>query len=287
MTPETPNLGCDTHVHVFGPPTAYPMLPNRHYTSPPAPVADLRAHLREQSLSRVVLVQASVYGYDNSCLLDGLDQLNGQGRGVVVINEATSHTQLQQMHSRGARGARINQESVATRDSSRLQAALGPLAAQVAALGWHIQVFAQLPVVAACAPLIRQLHQLHGMHVVLDHFALWRDPSFTDPDALTVLSLLQDGVIYIKLSGSYRVPLQTSQDFLTVAQRFVATRADRLLWASDWPHTSRTPGLAPHEVSRYRDIAPEYLRAERDAWLPSAALRQQVLVDNPARLYGF
>lgn len=287
MTVTTPILGCDTHVHVFGTQATYPMLANRHYTSPLAPVADLQTHLRGQGLSRVVLVQASVYGYDNSCLLDGLDQLNGQGRGVVVINEATSHTQLQQMHSRGARGARINQESVATRDSSRLQAALGPLAAQVAALGWHIQVFAQLPVVAACAPLIRQLHHQYRMHVVLDHFALWRDPSFTDPDSLTVLSLLQDGVVYIKLSGSYRVPLQTSEELLTVAQRLVATRADRLLWASDWPHTSRTPGLTPLEISPYRDIAPEHLRTERDAWLPGAALQQQILVDNPARLYGF
>jgi predicted TIM-barrel fold metal-dependent hydrolase len=287
MTVATPILGCDTHVHVFGPQAAYPMLADRHYTSPPASVADLQAHLRGQGLSRVVLVQASVYGYDNSCLLDGLDQLQGQGRGVVVINEATTSVQLQQMHQRGARGARINQESVATRDASRLQAALGPLAAQVASLGWHIQVFAQLPVVAACAPLIRQLHQQYGLHVVLDHFALWRDPSFTDPDALQVLSLLQDGMVYIKLSGSYRVPLPTRQAFLAVAQRFVDTRADRLLWASDWPHTNRTPGLAAHEVSAYRVIAPDDLRAERDAWLPSASLQQQVLEDNPARLYGF
>ena len=287
MTATTPILGCDTHVHVFGPQATYPMLAERHYTSPPACVADLQAHLCGQGLSRVVLVQASVYGYDNSCLLDGLDQLQGQGRGVVVINEATTQEQLQNMHKQGARGARINQESVATRDASRLQAALSRLAAQVASLRWHIQVFAQLPVVAACAPLIRQLYQEYDLHVVLDHFALWRDPSFTDPDAQQVLSLLQDGVVYIKLSGSYRVALQSRPDLLTVAQRFMSTRADRLLWASDWPHTNRTPGLAAHEVSAYRVIAPDDLRSERDAWLPSASSQQQVLIDNPARLYGF
>lgn len=279
----TPMLGCDTHVHVFGTQDAYPMLPERHYTSPPASPQDLQAHLQRQGLSRVVIVQASVYGFDNSCLLDGLDAMQGNARGVVVINEATSKAQLQAMHACGARGARINQESVATRDAMRLQDALRTLAAQVAHLGWHIQVFAQTAVIAACAPLIRQL----GVPVVLDHFALWRDPSFTDPDAQTVLGLLKDGLVYIKLSGSYRVPLQTPQDLCTVAHRLIATRPDRILWASDWPHTDREPGRKPTEVSHYRNIEPEFLRSERDAWLVSPEIQQQVLVDNPARLYGF
>lgn len=279
----TPVLGCDTHVHVFGTQADYPMLPDRHYTSPPASPQDLQAHLQRQGLSRVVIVQASVYGFDNSCLLNGLNAMQGKARGVVVIDDNTTQQQLQAMHERGARGARINQESVATRDSTQLEQALRTLAAQVTGLGWHIQVFAQLPVIAACAPLIRQL----GVPVVLDHFALWRDPTFTDPDALTVLSLLQDGSVYIKLSGSYRVPLQSPHDLRTVAQRLIATRADRILWASDWPHTNREPGLKPTEVSHYRHIAPEFLCTERDSWLTSAALQQQVLVDNPARLYGF
>jgi predicted TIM-barrel fold metal-dependent hydrolase len=279
----TPLLGCDTHVHVFGSLEAYPMPPDRHYTPPPASTQDLLAHLQGQGLSRVVLVQPSVYGFDNACLLDGLDVLKGRARGVVVINEATTQAQLQAMHARGVRGVRINQESVAASDVTRLEQALRIRAAQVAHLGWHIQVYAQTAVIAACAPLIRQL----GLPVVLDHFALWCDPSSISPDAQTVLGLLQDGVVYIKLSGSYRVPLQTPEELCTVAHNLLATRADRILWASDWPHTNRTPGLKPTQISPYRHIAPSNLRSERDAWLVNLAVQQQVLVDNPARLYGF
>jgi predicted TIM-barrel fold metal-dependent hydrolase len=279
----TPLLGCDTHVHVFGQQEAYPMRPDRHYTPPPASPQDLQAHLQGQGLGRVVLVQASVYGFDNACLLDGLDRLKGTARGVVVINEETTQAELQAMHNRGVRGVRINQESVAACDASRLEQALRIHAAQVAHLGWHLQVYAQTAVIAACAPMIRQL----GLPVVLDHFALWRDPSFSSPDALTVLGLLLDGVVYIKLSGSYRAPLQTPQELCTVAHRLVATRADRILWASDWPHTNRIPDLKPTQVTPYRLIAPATLRSERDAWLVNLAVQQQVLVDNPARLYGY
>ena len=72
-----------------------------------------------------------------------------------------------------------------------------------------------------------------------------------------------------------------------MAQRLAACRPDRLLWASDWPHTNREPGKDRLEVSRYRDIAPLALREERVRWMGEGKLAEQVLVRNPQQLYRF
>jgi predicted TIM-barrel fold metal-dependent hydrolase len=153
----------------------------------------------------------------------------------------------------------------------------------LADLGWHIQVYAPWAVTLACARVIEQL----PVPVVLDHFALWPDASCRSAESVTLLRLLELGHIYIKLSGSYRTPLTDAPAHIAVSQCLLATRPDRLLWASDWPHTNREPGRHAHEVSRYRDIASHALLQERESWLTKAALQRQVLVDNPQQLYRF
>jgi predicted TIM-barrel fold metal-dependent hydrolase len=95
------------------------------------------------------------------------------------------------------------------------------------------------------------------------------------------------GHIYIKLSGSYRTPLPDAPAHIAVSRRLLASRPDRLLWASDWPHTNREPGRHAHEVSRYRDIASKALLQERESWLTTSAIQHQVLLDNPQQLYRF
>jgi predicted TIM-barrel fold metal-dependent hydrolase len=81
--------------------------------------------------------------------------------------------------------------------------------------------------------------------------------------------------------------LQDAAAHVAVSQQLLATRPDRLLWASDWPHTNREAGRQAHEISRYRDIDSLALQHERTSWLSTPALQHQVLVDNPQRLYRF
>jgi predicted TIM-barrel fold metal-dependent hydrolase len=279
--------GCDTHVHVIGDARAYPMVDARQYTPGPAPVSGLQAHLQYQGLTRAVIIQPSVYGTDNQCLLDALDAMQGQARGVAVIDTHTSKASLQAMDTQGVRGIRLNLESSGAHDvalnAAVLHEALQTWAPRLADLGWHIQVYAPLAVTVACAACISQL----PVPVVLDHFALWADASCTSPESKSLLQLLEVGRIYIKLSASYRSSIQDASALLALSQRLLATRPDRLLWASDWPHTNREPGKGPHEVSRYRAITPDALVHERMQWLPNTEVQQQVLVDNPNQLYRF
>jgi predicted TIM-barrel fold metal-dependent hydrolase len=275
--------GCDTHVHIIGDAHAYPMVAERHYTPGPASVDQLKTHLASQGLSRAVIIQPSVYGTNNQCLLDALEAMQGQARGIAVINPSIDTAALQALEARGVRGIRLNLESSGASNVTALQSALQSWAPRLADLGWHIQVYAPWAVTLACAEVIAQL----PVPVVLDHFALWPDESCSSTGSLTLLRLLELGHIYIKLSGSYRTPLPDAPAHIAVTQRLLATRPDRVLWASDWPHTNREPGRQAHEVSRYRDIVSEVLLQERISWLTTAALQHLVLVDNPQQLYRF
>lgn len=279
--------GCDTHVHVIGDAHTYPMVDARQYTPGPASVSALQAHLQHQGLTRAVIIQPSVYGTDNQCMLDALHAMQGKARGVAVLESGTPMAVLQDMDAQGVRGIRLNLESSGAHDvalnAALLHDSLQTWAPRLADLSWHIQIYAPLAVSVACAPLIKEL----AVPVVLDHFALWADASCKSLESTTLLHLLEQGKLYIKLSASYRSPIQDASTLLALSQRLLATRPDRLLWASDWPHTNREPGKSSHEVSRYRAITAESLEHERMQWLPNTDVQQQVLVDNPSQLYRF
>lgn len=280
-----PADACDCHTHVVGDPRAWPMVPDRHYTPGPAPVGALKEHLRRVGLQRTVIVQPSFYGTDNGCMLEALDQLQGAGRGVAVVEDAIASAALQDLHLRGVRGLRVNVESAGIRDPHAVEAALRRWADRIAPLGWHLQVYAAPAALAALAEFLAAL----PVPVVLDHFAMI--PAATPPDDATakrLLGLVGSGRSYVKLSAPYRVAADwPASNVDALAQAFLAANPQRVLWGSDWPHTNREPGKQPLEVSRYRAIPSAALRDTIERWLPSASLRRQVMVDNPAGLYGF
>lgn len=277
------NSGCDTHVHVIGDRAQYPMEVMRHYTPNTANITDLLEHLNNQALARVVIVQPSVYGTDNRCLLDSIESIGPKARGIVVLNENISSSALMQLDTKGIRGIRLNFESSANRQIENLQDSLRFWSSRIAKLGWHIQVYAPFEMIAACAQTIKAL----PTPVVLDHFGLW--PAIKSDNFLenSVMSLLVKGHIYIKLSATYRLTSWNVSNLQKLTHRLLDTHPERLLWGSDWPHTNRESGLDRHSVSRYRDIKPDQLIKEREKWLHTAELQHLVLVTNPAKLYGF
>ncbi|WP_242697274.1 amidohydrolase family protein [Bordetella petrii] len=283
--PALPAGACDCHVHVIGDPARYPMAAGRHYTPGPATPQDLRRHMAGLGLQRAVIVQPSVYGTDNRCLLDGLRALDGAGRGVAVLDAAAPAAMLQALHAQGVRGLRINLESAGLSDAQSIRDELDAWGRRLAPLGWHLQVYASLDAIAAAAPALAGL----PVPVVLDHFAMIpAGAAPRDPRVQTVLSLVARGAAYVKLSAPYRIdaPGAAPEAVAALAAAFIGSNPERILWASDWPHTNREPGRAAHETSAYRTVGSGRLAQGIGAWLPEA-VRARVLVDNPARLYGF
>jgi predicted TIM-barrel fold metal-dependent hydrolase len=286
--PVLPTGACDCHTHVIGPRQQYPMVQDRHYTPGPASVEDLQAHLARHGLERVVIIQPSFYGTDNSCTLDALDALGGRvGRAVAVVADDVDDAALHGMHSRGVRGLRLNVESGGIRDASLVGQTLQRWSRKVAHLGWHLQVFASFDTICGAAEEFARLE----VPVVLDHFALVPVAmDVADPRAKPLLDLLRGGNAWLKLSAAYRLDGggETLQDRVDAwAAAFIAAAPNRMLWGSDWPHTNREPGKKALEESAYRVLGDDVLDGGIRRWLPTPGLRQQVLVDNPARIYRF
>jgi predicted TIM-barrel fold metal-dependent hydrolase len=284
-----PAGACDCHVHIVGDPARFPMSADRIYTpllASPDMLLDLQHDLH---LERVVLIQPSFYGADNGALLDAMKQLGpNRARGVAVVGETASGADLDAMAKAGIRGVRINLETAGELDPAvaarKLQAAI----VQCQPRGWHIQLYTRPSVIAALGDMLTK----SSVPLVFDHFAGAQAASgLAQPGFDTVLALVRSGTAYVKISAPYRASkmMVPYSDIAPFAAALVAANADRVLWGSDWPHTdsTRLTGRAPTDISPFLTVDDGAILNQLPHWVPDAALRQKILTDNAARLYGF
>jgi predicted TIM-barrel fold metal-dependent hydrolase len=238
-----------------------------------ASVADYRLLQKRLGTTRHVIVQPSTYGVDNNNLVYALGQFGpGEARGVAVVNTMVSDRELKDLNGAGVRGIRFN---LSPPGSTTFQMVLA-LAKQVEPLGWHIQVNASGDQIVEAKALWNQV----PCPIVFDHIAHVPQPEGVNSPVFALVSeLLQKGKAWLKLSGAYlesKVGPPTYSDTIPVARGFVKAAPERLVWGSDWPH--------PTEKVKPNDAILLDLLAE---WVPDAATRNRILVDNPAKLYGF
>jgi predicted TIM-barrel fold metal-dependent hydrolase len=279
---------CDCHVHIVGPPSQYPQVADRSYTADVAAIETLRELGRPMGVTRYVLVQPSFYGMDNSCVLDTLDALHGDGRGVIVVDPLTvSSKTLQEYQRRGVCGVRVNFYSkfnpLASADIAEV---LQRFAAVLPPTGWHIELIANLSTTIEAQAAIRS----SALPIVLDHYGVPGDATPQSDLGRALLDLLALPHIWMKLSAPYRVgsdPVATAPPSEWLAA-FLKAAPGRCVWGSDWPHPpSRGDQKDKNATLPYRNIS--YRRALEHflAALPDPALAERILVSNPARLYGF
>jgi predicted TIM-barrel fold metal-dependent hydrolase len=267
-----PAGACDAHFHVFGDRARYPLDPRRNYTPHTATLDDYRATMRACGIDRAVLVQPSVYGNDNRCLLDVLRAAANAGdacRGVVVPDPAASDDELLAMDALGVRGIRLNVVNPQMLDTEDALA----LCARMQARRWHLQVHLRLA--GDGAARLARLADRVDVPLVVDHFGR---PAASDPLPPLLLELVASGRVWVKLSAAYRIGTPPAYPELAAyVDALVGANPKRLVWGSDWPHTELQGGV-PHDA----DLVDLLL-----SWLPDPALLRRVCVDNPAELYGF
>ena len=265
-----PPNATDCHHHIYD--ARFPMAPEATLKPADATVAGYRLLQKRLGITRHVIVQPSTYGVDDSLLVYALGLFGPEARGVAVVNTSVSDRELQGLHAAGVRGIRFN---LAPAGSTTFQM-VTPLAKQVAPLGWHIQVNAPADQIVAFKDLWSNL----PCPVVFDHLAHVPQPQGVQAAVFTVVTdLLQQGKAYVKLSGAYqdtKIGAPTYADTIPVVQGYVKAAPDRLVWGSDWPH--------PTEKEKPDDAI---LLDLLGAWVPDEATRNRILVDNPAKLYGF
>jgi 2-pyrone-4,6-dicarboxylate lactonase len=267
-----PAHACDTHAHVIGPADRFPMVANRSYTPPPAPEAAYLGMLGSLGMARGVLVQISVYGTDNRCMIESLKAHPDRLRGIAVVAPDVGDGELEALHAAGVRGIRFNVlfgGGVAIDEMERL-------AARVAPLGWHIQLLIDARNLPELGPRIMKL----PVEVVIDHMGhMPVSAGIAHPGFQWMLRLLGEGRAWTKLSGAYRISQAGApfHDTLDFAQALAAAAPERCVWGSDWPHVSVEGPM--FNTGALLDLLP--------LWVPEEAVRNRILVDNPARLYGF
>ena len=284
---DVPPDSCDCHTHVIGDPARFPLWSGRPYTPEPASPEEMAAMHSALHIRRVVIVTPSVYGTDNSATLYGLKARGADARGVAVIDERTTDRELDTMASAGVRGIRLNLSAGRTSPEAarqRLQASFGRMKQR----GWHIQVYAELPIVAAIKDLVLD----SPVPVVFDHFGGAKAAGGTEqPGFADLIELAGSGKAYVKISGAYRASMLAPDysDVAPFARALVAANADRILWGTDWPHPDTTvrKGHTPMDTSPMLQIDDGRLLNRLPVWVPDAATRERILVRNPARLYGF
>jgi len=271
-----PQLSCDSPMHICGPESRYRYAAERIYTPPDALLADYLHVATTLGLGRVVFVQPSVYGTDNSAMLEAMKLCPLPNRGVAVIDATVSDDTLHSLHRAGVRGIRFNLVDVADTTTQLPLEPIKKIAQRIEPLGWHVELLVHVDDYPRLDELLGDI----SVDIVIGHLGYFRpDRSTRDEGFQALLRLMLAGRCWTKLTGPYRVsagklPYSSVADF---ARELVQQIPDRVLWGSDWPHVM---------VKRAMPNDGDLLDLLFD-WVPDTAVRQKILVDNAARLYDF
>jgi predicted TIM-barrel fold metal-dependent hydrolase len=282
---EVPSGACDCHTHIHGDPEKFPFFPGRGYTPEMALPEEMTALHKAIRMQRVVIVTPSVYGTDNTATLYGMTARGRNARGVAVIDNKTTESELDTMGQLGVRGIRLNLASAGTNDPAvgrqRFQAAVERMKPR----NWHIQMYTNLAMITA----IKDLVAASPVPVVFDHFGGAQAALGTEqPGFAELVELVRTGKAYVKISAAYRAsklgPDYT--DVVPLAKALIAANPDRIVWGTDWPHPNGAGGSVNH-ISPFFQIDDGRLLNQLPVWTADAGIRKKILVDNPVRLYGF
>lgn len=281
-SPRKPNVqlpkgSIDTHVHVFE--TRYPLSPNRGYNPPPSTLADLKHLHATLGVDRVVFTQPSIYGIDNSAILDGMAALNAEtpnrARAVVAISLSIKDDELAALDASGVRGVRLNFDNKGGMPISTNE--IPDLAARLAPLGWHIEFLFPGNDIIELMPIFTSLK----VPMSIGHFAYQpATAGVRAPGFQALLELMRRGNTWIKISGANRVSetdLPPYDDVKPMADALIEAAPARIMWGTDWPHPNKYV-VNPNDgdlVDAFGD------------WVTDQTMRRRIMVDTPAAFYRF
>jgi predicted TIM-barrel fold metal-dependent hydrolase len=285
---DVPAGACDCHTHIHGDPEKFPLFAGRVYTPEPASPEEMAELHKALHIERVVIVTPSVYGPDNSATLFGIKARGATARGVAVIDGNTPDSDLDAMNQAGIRGIRLNLATSGVSDPAIGRARFQAAVDRVKNRNWHIQMFTDLAMISG----IKELVAVSPVPVVFDHFGgAHAELGLAQPGFADMLELVRTGKAYVKISGAYRASSLKPDyaDVVPLARALITANSDRIIWGSDWPHPDSVtpPGKKPTDVTPLLQIDDGRLLNQLPVWAPDAAIRKRILVDNPARLYGF
>jgi 2-pyrone-4,6-dicarboxylate lactonase len=268
-----PRGACDAHFHIFGPHARFPFAEKHSYTPADAPKEKLFALHKHLGIERGVVVQSAAHGFDNSAAADLIQARKNDYVGVALLSTDARESEIKKLHGQGFRGARFNYMKHLGEGAPIDQVML--LAKKLAAIDWHLQIHMDSSLIGEMAPALKK----SPVPLVIDHMGRVDASLGLDQKPFReLIDLLKNSNIWVKVSGCERSSRQSSpwKDAIPFARKLVEEFPDRTLWGTDWPH----PNL--------KEIPDDGVMVDNIAQIaPSEKKRNALLVDNPARFYGF
>jgi 2-pyrone-4,6-dicarboxylate lactonase len=271
-----PALSCDSHVHVFGPTNLFPFTAQRKITPLDAPKEKLFALHKNLGITRCVIVQSVVHGFDNRVVEDAI--LAGQGNylGVALVPVDVPDAELLRLAEAGFRGVRFHFMRH-IKGAPRVADVIA-LTPRLAGVGMHLQVHFESELIQTLMPELAK----SSVPVVIDHMGRV-DSRLGEKHAefAALLKAMENSNFRMKVSGVDRIdalafPSERYAAGVELARLLVERFPERCVWGTDWPHPNHSH--VPDDgvlVDALAQIA------------PSRALLEQILVHNPQRLYRF
>jgi 2-pyrone-4,6-dicarboxylate lactonase len=270
-----PAGACDSYSHIFGPPEKYPYSKNITYLPPAAPIEKYKEMQAALGLSRAVFIQPTTHGKDNTCMLDAIASGGGRYRGVCGIDDSVTDAELERLHAAGIRGVKFN--FVRFLGHRPEMGMFRRVAERVADMGWNLDLHLEIEDVDELETDLRRLRA----PFVIDHMCrVPVDPGVKHPLFPKLLDLIKLENCWVRVSGIDRIaPGGPYEPGLPVARAIIAAAPDRIVWGLDWPHPNVfDPKRMPNDT--------DLLNFLKEAAVDESVLGK-ILVDNPARLYGF
>jgi 2-pyrone-4,6-dicarboxylate lactonase len=269
-----PPLACDAHCHVFGPASKYPYVPDAPYWPPDSPFEKLQKLHQILGIERAVIVHASCHGADMRVTLDAIARSGGKYRGTAIIDASYTEKQFQEMHEGGIRGVRFN--FVQHLGGRPDMAFFDRTVARLKDMGWHLILHLD----ANDLVELRKKFEAIRVPMVIDHMGRVKAADGLDQEPFRILlSFMRNENFWVKVCGAERVSSKGPpfDDALPFARALIEAAPERILWGTDWPH----PNVGKH-MPNDGDLVDLFARMA-----PGPELQRKILVENPARLYGF
>lgn len=266
-----PPLSCDAHCHVFGPSAVFPYAPDRSYTPEDAPKEALAKLHEVLGIDRAVIVQASCHGTDNRAMLDAIAWRPDSYRGVAIVDDSFGDRALQALDDGGVRGVRFN--FVRHLGGAPDMGVFERVIDRIRDRGWHVVLHMDAGDIEPLSEMIARL----PLPFVIDHMGRVDTAlGLEQPAFRALLELARRHDCWIKVSGSERISAPPFAAAVPFARALVEAIPERVLWGTDFPHPNLKIAVSEADLV---DLLPQIA--------PTAEARHRLLVENPARLYGF
>ena len=270
---KTMENACDAHCHVFGPRELFPYSEKATYWPPDTPESLLREMHDKIGITRAVLVQASCHGIDNSAMIDAIQNNPKRYKGVCIADGSFTSEDFVYLDNNGVKGARFNfvTHLGGAPDLEMMESVIK----KIIPLKWHLVIHVNAEDIVKYADFFAKF----DLPIVVDHMGRVPTDKGIEQEAYKILcDFMKKPNWWVKISGSERIANKPPfYDAIVYAQGLVAIAPDRILWGTDYPH----PNIKEHmpNDADLLDLFP--------LMVPDINLQKKILVDNPAKLYGW